>query len=559
MQETSDPKAISLMQLVRIAAELLPAADRGPLSDAERKLLHAACELPAPDSEQVENIRAAILAGRDPLGEALSKLRTLSERRSLGQFWTPQPIVDTMVEWVLAHSPAQVVDAGAGTGRFAAAVLRCNPRIPVHAVELDPVASLLCRAHLAQLPGEATVHCTDYLNWAPPVVVGPTAFLGNPPYVRHHALSSSVKAWLDLAQLRLGRPVSKLAGLHAYFLIATSFVSKPGDLICFITSAEWLDVRYGEALRWLLLERLGLESLHLLTPEATAFPDAMTTAVIVCCRVGQQSSVVRVRRVEHVDAFTGLSTNGVDLARDTLAAASRWSPLVIEPKITAHQKPVSRDDAVLPLGNIARVHRGIATGANSFFVLSREEAEARGLLSYCVPCITRAEQILVADGLITAQMVDEVLLLIPPTIPREQLPQAVETYLREGEEQGVHLRYLCRHRRPWWSLGRPKAPPIVMTYMARRPPAFALNPDGLVPLNIAHGIYPIQPLAPAVLRRLVQALNDAASRFYGNGRTYQGGLVKFEPREVEQLLVPRSSLETGKSTAYVATMVRSGT
>jgi hypothetical protein len=40
---------------------------------------------------------------------------------------------------------------------------------------------------------------------------------------------------------------------------------------------------------------------------------------------------------------------------------------------------------------------------------------------------------------------------------------------------------------------------------------------------------------------LVDMLNRCAGTFVGNGRRYQGGLEKFEPREMEDLLVPPSS------------------
>jgi hypothetical protein len=74
--------------------------------------------------------------------------------------------------------------------------------------------------------------------------------------------------------------------------------------------------------------------------------------------------------------------------------------------------------------------------------------------------------------------------------------------------------------------------------MARQAPTFALNPDGLVIVNIAHGIYPRHHRTPEQLTALVEALNHARATFRGNGRTYHGGLEKFEPREMESLLVP---------------------
>ena len=74
--------------------------------------------------------------------------------------------------------------------------------------------------------------------------------------------------------------------------------------------------------------------------------------------------------------------------------------------------------------------------------------------------------------------------------------------------------------------------------MARQAPRFALNPDGLAIVNVAHGIYPRSALSGHQLEALVAALNQARESFRGNGRTYHGGLEKFEPREMEALQIP---------------------
>ncbi len=74
--------------------------------------------------------------------------------------------------------------------------------------------------------------------------------------------------------------------------------------------------------------------------------------------------------------------------------------------------------------------------------------------------------------------------------------------------------------------------------MARQAPLFALNPDGLAVVNVAHGLYPREKLSQEQLAALVACLNGARDTFRGNGRTYHGGLEKFEPREVEALSIP---------------------
>ncbi len=85
-------------------------------------------------------------------------------------------------------------------------------------------------------------------------------------------------------------------------------------------------------------------------------------------------------------------------------------------------------------------------------------------------------------------------------------------------------------------MGLREPAPILATYMARRPPAFVRNVAGAHHINIAHGIYPREALPDRALDRLTAALRDAARPELG--RTYAGGLVKFEPREMERIPVP---------------------
>jgi hypothetical protein len=69
--------------------------------------------------------------------------------------------------------------------------------------------------------------------------------------------------------------------------------------------------------------------------------------------------------------------------------------------------------------------------------------------------------------------------------------------------------------------------------MARRRPAFVRNRARAHLLNIAHGIYPREELSEDRLMKLVTALRQGVTR--EQGRTYSGGLTKFEPREIERI------------------------
>jgi len=531
-----DGRRASVIRLLRLALDLGADTVGGAWTADELELAELARQAPASSRTDIATARDAILRGSDPLGGRLCELWSAADRRSHGVFYTDPVVVEPMLDWVMARGPERLVDPGCGSGRFAASAIRRRPDLPVVAVDLDPVATVLTRATLAAVHAQdATVLQTDYTNLVLPAIAGRTAFVGNPPYVRHHDLSTAAKSWAVAVGRQLGQRVSSLAGLHAHFYLATALYAKPGDIGCFVTSSEWLDVGYGSIIRSLLLDGLGATALHVIDPRAIPFADAMVTAAIACFEVGTVSDGIRVRRVESPAALASLEL-GEFVDRDALTGRHRWSPLLQQ---AAHHRP---DEDWISLGDIARVHRGAVTGANGFFVLSPTQARAHGIEAWCRPVISGAKEILDAGGIVKAGPRTKLLLDVPADADRASHPQ-LDAYLKLGEvprddQPPISTRYVTSRRRPWWNLGLAPPPPIVATYMTRQAPAFALNPDGLAVINIAHGIYPTRPLTDAQLVTLVTALNQARASFRGSGRTYYGGLEKFEPGEMEALPVP---------------------
>ncbi len=517
------------LRLARLALDLGAASMGGRLSAAEERLINAAIKFPeTPLPERVQTA-GSIHEGEDPLGIQLCALRPPGTRRAVGAFYTPKGIVEPMVRWALDREPQRLIDPGCGSGRFAAAAVRRSPEIAVVAIDVDPLATLLTRATLAVLGARnCVVLLRNFTAFGLPRLSGRSAWVGNPPYVRHHELTSATKARAVKTAATLGHRASALAGLHVHFFLHSARLASPGDLLCFITASEWLGVGYGQVIRDLFLNGLGGVSLHVIDPHAAAFEDAQTTAVITCAEFGRQPSSVRLQQVDSVQELSNLS-GGVTLERRRLEATRRWTPLL-------RLDQTATSDSLVPLSTIARVSRGVATGANSFFVLSRRRARELGVEQWCRSAITRAEEILDSGGVVRDNPARKVLLDLPKDIDLSKYP-AVAAYLRYGEREGVNRRYLCTHRRPWWYVGRQDPPAIMASYMARQAPAFAFNPDGLVFVNVAHGVWPHQPLTEHQLSALVQRLNAARQSFIGFGRTYQGGLEKFEPKEMEALMV----------------------
>lgn len=516
--------------LLAVARSLLEGAR---LTAPERKVLSgiAACK----DTTLVESVRASISEGHDPLGDAFCLIHSSRTRRAQGQTFTPCHVVDGMMGWAKRQRKAvlRLVDPGAGTGRYALAGLRTFPDAHAVAVEMDPLVAVLLRANLraAGFEHRSQIVVGDFRSLELPMVDGVTLWIGNPPYVRHHDIGSDWKAWYSATLKSFGHQGSQLAGLHLHFFLKTLELASEGDIGCYITAAEWLDVNYGQALRQLLTNGLGGKDVFVVDPTVQVFGDALVSAAITCFSPGSKRTELRFAEVTTEKQLRTLARGGaIDIA--TAKSEPKWSFLV---KGGRAEKPAG----FIELGEMFKVSRGQVTGLNRVWV---EGAGTPTLPArFLIPAITDAGDITKA----TLGVIDDIkqlrrLVCLPQNL--EQLIQdeknAVDRFLAWARSLGAHETYIALHRKPWWSLSTKDAPPIVMTYMGRRPPVFALNTARAQLINVAHGLYPRQSVSEERLVNVVAWLNANVSSEHG--RAYAGGLIKFEPSEAMRILVPES-------------------
>jgi hypothetical protein len=196
------------------------------------------------------------------------------------------------------------------------------------------------------------------------------------------------------------------------------------------------------------------------------------------------------------------------------------------------------------LGDLAGVDIGTVTGANAFFLLSRDAAEAvhptllRPVVSRAahVRCarFTNADYRRLVEGGAPCR-----LLLADGLMPQEVLT-TIEDRIADGEADRLHLRNKCRGRSPWWAIKPPRRQPIpdlLMTYCAHEHPRIILNEAGVMHTNTLHGV---TVLSRGLARRLAAGFYNSLTMLSTEllARSYGGGVLKLEPTEAEALLMP---------------------
>ena len=124
----------------------------------------------------------------DPEAE-LELQRSRSERRQLGQFFTPEPLARYLAELVMRRRPRTLLDPAVGGGRLLRALPGKTKRF---GIDVDAAAIDLARR---SLPHSVELACGDFLdqNAWPLSKTTFDAIIANPPYIRQQRLTADQK------------------------------------------------------------------------------------------------------------------------------------------------------------------------------------------------------------------------------------------------------------------------------------------------------------------------------------------------------------------------------
>jgi hypothetical protein len=490
-----------------------------------------------------------IEAERLALQAALDGEKTPEDRNKMGQFATPT----VLARDILRHgvgllddgSPIRFFDPAIGTGSFYSALRAIAPETRIQSAggcEIDPHYGLPARKLWEGEPLD--LRMADFTKERPKGHELANLLICNPPYVRHHHIDAETKAGIQLlTEQACGVKINGLSGLYCYFMGLAHQWMADDAIAGWLIPSEFMGVNYGRMLKSYLLRKVTLLQIHRFDPENVQFSDALVSSAVVWFKKSPPPA-------DHCVLFT----YGGTLERPDLERLVPTSELEREPKWTRYplaQKATKQSQVTL--GHLLDIKRGLATGDNDFFIMSRAQIDERGLPIECFTPVLPSSRYIEGDEIDADEhgfpTLKKQLFLLDTRLPEDEIAQkypALKTYLDAGRrgDQPVSERYLCKARRPWYSQENRPAAPIICTYMGRskgesKPFRFILNRSNATACNVFLMLYPKPLLAkamakdPTVIRIVWEFLNDIDSdELLGHGRVYGGGLHKLEPKEL---------------------------
>lgn len=493
-------------------------------------------------TRELEERRLALQARLDAAKEQ-------ADRNRMGQFATPTNLAVDMLRYARARfgksTKIRFIDPAIGTGSFYSALLEVFPKNHIRRAvgyEIDPDYGAAA-TQLWSTTG-LDVRLEDFTKAEPPEESSKfNLLICNPPYVRHHHLVNGEKHRLKFrTRDACGIEVNGLAGLYCYFLgLAHAWMADDG-LAGWLIPSEFMNVNYGASVERYLLSRVTLLHIHRFDPNDVQFGDALVSSAVVWFRKKEPPPNHRVRfsyggslQEPRVDGLVPVKTLHLD---------AKWTRYPLQESYAVVDTPV--------LADFFKIKRGLATGSNSYFILTAEQIEQRGLPQEAFQPVLPSPRYL-PDNEVRADSAGNPVLgrrlfllnchLQQPGI-RRRYPK-LWAYLEEGRAQSIPDRYLCRHRTPWYSQENRPPAPFLCTYLGRgnnkrgRPFRFILNHSKATAANVYLMLYPRGPLEralgadPQLKRKIWLVLNQICPKaMLGEGRVYGGGLHKLEPKEL---------------------------
>lgn len=443
--------------------------------------------------------------------------------RTYGQYFTQYKVADFMCAWA-GRNAITMLDPAAGNSIFLTYVKKYNPQCILTGYEID--STIL---NYFGNPSSAKLINDDYLlnDWDSKY----DAIICNPPYNRFQAIENRDDI-IDSIYEHTGVRYSGYTNLYILFLIKSIFQLSETGRLAYIIPSEFLNSKYGTDVKKLLIEKKLLRAIINFENDNEMFFNATTTCCILLLdnEDKKYADFYNLTSVEQLklEMFQDTIVPSVRVEYCQLSAADKWRSYLNQetPVEYEHLKPISQ---------FCSISRGIATGANDFFCFSLQKAKEYNIPeSYLSKCICHSADV---KSPIFSDTDYEDLSNSGKTVYLLDVSSkdydAIKSYIKMGEANGINKKYLPSCRKPWYSMEQKTAAPIWVSSACRENIKFVRNLALTKSLTTFHSVfvnaeykdstdlifcYFLTPIAQTIIRE--------------NRKELGGGLIKFQPNDL---------------------------
>jgi len=498
---------------------------------------------------------------------AVESMQGVPNTKTLGAFYTDETVAAFLVKWAVRSADDTVLDPSFGGGVFLRSAcarleeLGGRPAQQVFGVEIDPAARARVAKDLAATWGveSANLVLSDFFGTSERGTGPFAAVIGNPPFIRYQRFAGETRALALRQAARQGVVLSQLTSSWAPFVVCSAAMLRPGGRLAMVVPMEIAYATYARP----VLQHLSraFAEVTLLTFRRKLFPDLSEDTLLLLAD-GKDQGPARFcwRDLDGPGALAAAMPAGrarpVGLRKVDAAGVcdgrERLAEQFISRSAREQYQRLKHLNLTTRLGDVADVGIGYVSGANGFFHLTEHDARLWDIpdeFLHAVVCkgrFLRGLRFTHTDWHEVLRRGEPAFLLhLDPS--RGELPAGVRRYLEHGERLGVPKAFKCRTRSPWYCVPHVHEPDAFLTYMSGASPRLVSNDAGAVAPNNLH-ILRLHPIASLSRHALAALWQTSLTRLSVEleGHALGGGMLKMEPTEAENVLIPSGMAGNGR-------------
>ena len=398
--------------------------------------------------------------------ELLYTKKTSNEHiKYFGQYFTNFDVADFMVKWT-CQKANNMLDPAVGNSVFLKSARKIYPSCALNGYEIDKNI-----IDFFGNPTDANLSIADYLlnDWDSKY----DAIVCNPPYNRFQNISNRNEILKKIYE-HTGVKHSAYTNLYILFLLKSIYQLSDSGRLAYIIPTEFLNSKYGTAIKKMLIESKLLRAIINFKNNDKMFFNAITTSCILLIDRENKDSVIfyNLDEIADLSKIQSLScfNNALNVDYSKLSAQDKWRTFI-------NQEEHREYNNLTDLSDFCYVTRGIATGANEYFCLSKSKIREYNIPEkYYTPCICRSADvktpIFTNEKFETLSGENKNVYLLD--ILNNDV-QEIDKYIKLGEDNGINKKYLTSCRNPWFSMEQKSISPIWVSSACRNSIKFVRN------------------------------------------------------------------------------------
>lgn len=479
-----------------------------------------------------------------------------AHRKKFAQFFTPEEIAQLMVNWVIKNNKIlTLLEPAFGLGIFSRLLLENNTKVKITGFEIDPIVFKIAQQNFYRF-SNVNLLLEDYLfnDWETKY----DSILCNPPYFKFHNYQN-IKA-LEEINKRLKINLSGFTNIYTLFLLKSIYQLAENGRAAYLIPSEFLNSDYGKSVKEYLLNSKTLRYIIVFDFQENLFNDVSTTSALILLAKDKNEEQIRFSLVDNqtqLDNILSIINDYPNLIEKNSINQNGLDPNV-KWRMYYKKQNSQKYKNLIPFNKVAKVVRGIATGANDYFMFNREKAKKYSINDdFLLPCITKSKDVTLS--LFTLEDVEKLkqknanIFLF--NAQKKVTNKNAINYIKLGVELGINRKYLTSKRNPWYLLENRPPAPIWVSVFNRNGIKFVRNEARISNLTTFHCIYLVDDLFNHIEIDLLFAylLTDIAKEIFNdNRREYGDGLKKFEPNDLNNgLMLDLSILDPETKTIII--------